>query len=289
MRPRPWGWNPVGRRRYAILVLYVGHLGWITLGHGHGSRWQAMLETLSWPVQKISAPLLRSRAQRAERAGSLQRAQYELAMLRQRLESIQKENAQQAPRLIEAEEAIRTLALKKQVPLEMKAARVLVNVRSAPFGGMILDQGLDAGLVRDQGVFCPEGVVGRIWEVSQRESSLLPLDAYNASTAVMLAQSRATGVLQGVGPGRAEIRYIGGQEVVQIGEPVYTSGLDRVFPRGLLVGHVVGTRPQGAELQVDVALAAPLNRVHQVLILPPQPRIDLAVPAAPPKEGKVKP
>ncbi|WP_005031881.1 rod shape-determining protein MreC [Holophaga foetida] len=287
MRPRPWGWTPAGRRRYAILALWLGHLGWVVLGHGHSTRWQALLGTLSWPVQKLSAPLLRSRANRAEHTRNLERAQYELAMVRQRLESLQMENARQAPRLQEADEAIRILGLKKQVPLEMKAARVMVNVRTAPFGGMILDQGLDAGLVRDQGVFCPEGVVGRIWEVSQRESSLLPLDAYNSSTAVMLAQSRATGVLQGVGPGRAEIRYIGSQEVVQVGEPVYTSGLDRVFPRGLLVGYVVGSRPEGPELQVDVALAAPLNRVHQVLILPTQPRIDLPVPA--PREGKVKP
>jgi len=164
-----------------------------------------------------------------------------------------------------------------------------VNVRSAPFGGMIIDQGQDAGVQRDQGAFCPEGVVGRVWEVSQQQSSLLPLDAYNSSTAVMLAQSRATGVLQGVGPGRAEIRYIGSQEVAQVGEPVYTSGLDRVFPRGLLVGYVAAARPQGPELQVDVSLAAPLSRLHQILLLPPQPRLNLAIPAPPPREGKARP
>ena len=289
MRPRPWGWNPTGRRRYAILAIWLGHIGWVILGHGHPGRWESVLGTLSWPARKLSALFQQGRASRSGQVNNLKQAQYELTLTRQRLESLQMQNAQQAPRLQEADEAIRLLGLKKHVPLEMKAARVIVNVRTAPFGGMVIDQGQDAGLVKDQGVFCPEGVVGRIWEVSTHQASLLPLDAYNASTAVMLAQSRATGVLQGVGPGRAEIRYVGGQELVQVGEPVYTSGLDRVFPRGLLVGYVVSSHQEGPELRIDVALAAPLSRIHQVLILPPQPRIELPHPAAPPSPGKVKP
>jgi len=140
--------------------------------------------------------------------------------------------------------------------------------------------------VPDQGVICPEGVVGRIWEVGPTQATLLPLDAYNASTGVMLARSRATGVLQGLGPGKAALRYIGSQEVVQVGEPVYTSGLDRNFPRGLLVGYVSSVRPRDVELQVEVAVAAPLDRVALVLILPPQPRIELPPPAAPPEAKK---
>jgi rod shape-determining protein MreC len=119
--------------------------------------------------------------------------------------------------------------------------------------------------------------------VAATQSTVLPLDAYNASTAVMLGRSRATGVLQGTGPGRAEIRYISSQEVVQVGEPVYTSGLDRVFPRGLLVGWVASVKPKDIELRVEVSLAAPLDRIHLVLVLPPSPPMELqpAASAAP--------
>ena len=166
--------------------------------------------------------------------------------------------------------------------MELKAARVIVNVRKAPFGGMILDQGRDAGLAPEQGVISPEGVVGRVWSISEHQSSVLPLDAYNASTAVMLGRSRATGVLQGVGPNRAEIRYVGAQEIVQPGEPVFTSGLDGVFPRGLLIGTVSAVHPRDTELRIQVALAASLEKVDLVLILPSRPQIELQPPAAPP-------
>ena len=94
----------------------------------------------------------------------------------------------------------------------------------------------------------------------------------------MLGRSRATGVLQGVGPGRAEIRYIGSQEVVQVNEAVFTSGLDGVFPRGLLVGYVSAVHAEDVELRVEVTLAAPLDRLALVLLAAAQPRPGAAAP-----------
>ena len=160
---------------------------------------------------------------------------------------------------------------------------MLFRTRPEPFGGLILDEGLDRGLVPDQGVLAPEGVVGRLWSVGPTQSKVLPADAPNASVAVMLARSRATGVLQGLGAGRAVIRYLSNQEVVQPGEAVYTSGLDRVFPRGLLVGYVNQVRKGDLELQVTVQLAAPLDRVHLVLILPAQPPLEVQAPFVAPE------
>lgn len=202
-------------------------------------------------------------------------------MLRQRLEYLQTAAIQDVQKRAEADEAVRLLGLKELLPLETRGSRIIANLRRAPFGGMVLDHGEDVGLVPDQGVICPEGVVGRIWSVVHEQASVLPLDSFNASAAVMLARSRATGVLQGVAPGRAEIRYVSSQEVVQVGEPVYTSGLDRVFPRGLLVGYVSAVKPRDVELGLEITLAAPLDRVHLVLILPPKPPMQIQPPSEP--------
>lgn len=281
MRRRPWGWNPEGRRRWAILLVLSAHLGWVLVGRGGPESWQRTLAVLSTPAEALSRGWLGWRQARAERIGNLERANEELRNLRVDVAALRLAAQRDAEKILEAEEASRLLGLKKQLPLDLKAARVIANVRKAPFGGMVIDQGGDLGLVPDQGVLCPQGVVGRLWAVGARQSSVLPLDAYNASTAVMLGRSRATGVLQGVGPGRAEIRYIGSQEVVQANEPVFTSGLDGVFPRGLLVGYVSAVHPEDVELRVEVTLTAPLDRLNLVLILPPRPEIQVAPPAAP--------
>lgn len=278
-----WRWrlSAAGWRRLALLSLVLGHLVWI-LSDGNGPAWWLrFLGGVSRPVSALSGRWENWRAVRAQRIHNLQQAEAEIQRLRAELDQIRTVAHTQASSIAEGSEAVRLLGLKHALPLEMKAARILVNVRRAPFGGMVLDQGQDAGLLPDQGVICPEGVVGRIWNVSSHQASLLPLDAYNSSTAVMLAQSRATGVLQGVGPCRAEVRYIGSQEAVQVGEPVLTSGLDRVFPRGLLVGWITDFQRQDMELRLSVGLAAPLDRVHQVLILPPRPEIELKPPGLP--------
>ena len=90
-------------------------------------------------------------------------------------------------------------------------------------------------------------------------------------------------MLQGLGSGRAAIRYISNQEVVQVGEAVFTSGLDRVFPRGLLVGYVSAVAKGDLELHVTVKLSAPLDRIHLVLLLPPQPPLEVQPPLVAPE------
>lgn len=276
-------WSSARTRAFAIVGIFLFHLVWIVLGRGPSGRLQGLMDVAQRPSLTLSGVWERWKARRGQKVTDLRAAQAEIAQLRQQVEAFQLERQQQGPLLAEAEEAKRLLGLSQVLPLAFKPARVLANLRRAPFGGIILDQGSASGLAPDQGVLCPEGVVGRIWAVSGSQASVLPLDAYNASTAVMLGKSRATGILQGTGPHRAEIRYISRQEVVQVGEPVYTSGLDRVFPRGLLVGWVSATRPMDVELQVDVALAAPLNRLTLVAVLPPAPQLELKPPAEPPK------
>jgi rod shape-determining protein MreC len=266
-----------------MAALLLGHLLWMALGRGASSRWQHLANLLAAPPRAASARWENWRESRQDKVSSLRLAQTELLGLKAQVTGLLTAREANAPRMAEADEAIRLLGLKRLLPLEFRAARVIVNVRKAPFGGMILDQGGDAGLVPDQGVIAPEGVVGRLWDVGASQSSLLPLDAYNASTGVMLARSRAAGVLQGLGPGKAAIRYIGNQEVVQVGEPVFTSGLDRVFPRGLLVGYVSAVQPHDVELHVEVVLAAPLDRIGLVLILPAHPQMEIQPPDAPPQ------
>ena len=284
MAPRT-GWRSAGWQAWILALLWFGHGLWVMSGRWPGMGLVKALNLVSGPVLKVSAKWEAVREARSQKIRNLATAEEEIAQLKTRVGLFEIQGAREGPRRAEAEEAIRLLGLKQQLPLETKAARVIANIRNAPFGGLVIDRGSDLGLQPDQGVIAPEGVVGRIWSVGLRQASVLPLDAYNASTGVMLARSRATGVLQGTGPGKADIRYISSQEGVQVGEAVYTSGLDRVFPRGLLVGFVSQVWPRDTELKVEVALSAPMDRLHLLLVLPPKPPIEVSPPAAPPADS----
>jgi len=281
VKPVSWGWSARGLINWAVLVLWLGHGTWVILGRGSGSYLRRSLDLFTGPSRWVSMRWEQWKLGRARQARDFESARAELERLRAELAELRLKEAREAPERSEAQEAIRMVGLKQALNLALRAARIVTNNRKAPFSGMVIEPAAGPGLVVDQGVIAPEGVVGRIWSASPQQASVLPLDAFNASTAVMLGRSRATGVLQGTGPGRAEIRYISAQEVVQVGEPVYTSGLDRVFPRGLLVGFVKESRARDIELQIEVGLAAPLDRLHMVFILPAAPPLELESPAGP--------
>ncbi|MBI3131940.1 MAG: rod shape-determining protein MreC [Acidobacteria bacterium] len=281
-RPSNWGWTPTGRRRYALMALWLGHGAWVLVGRVPGRAWSQVATTFSHPFQRLATGFHDWRVTRSQRAADLEHARTELHLLRQELADRQMEAARLAPLHAEAEEAKRLLGLKVQVPLELQGARILSSTRPGAFGGLVIEGGIDRGWRPDQGVIAPEGVVGRLWSVAPTQSLILPADAPNAAIGVMLTRSRATGVLQGLGDGRAEIRYVNPQEVVQPGEAVHTSGLDRVFPRGLLVGYVTDVRPTDLELKVRVQLAAPLDRLRLVLLLPLEPPLEVQPSLRPP-------
>jgi len=277
-RASRWTWSRGRWQFLALFLLWMGHGTWVLLGPQPGRHWTRLADLLSRPSHGVAVRWKDWRDGRREAGRSFAAVKAEHARLGAELAQLKTAAVQEAPRLAEADEAVRLLGLKRQIPLELKAARVSFSLRPAAFGGLILDRGQDLGLVPDQGVLVPEGIVGRLWSVSATQSKVLPADAPNASVAVMLLRSRATGVLQGQGSGRALIRYVSNQEVVQVGEAVMTSGLDRVFPRGLLVGYVAEVAQGDLELKVIVNLSAPLDRLSAVLLLPPQPPLEVQPP-----------
>ena len=278
VRTSKWGWHPAGWQRPAVILLWLGHGVWVLMGPNPGRHWTAVADGVARPSQGLASRWEAWRATRRESARSFVETRAKNAWLAAELARLETWAAQEAPRLAEADEAVRLMGLKRQIPLDLRAARVIFSTRPATFGALILDRGQDQGLVSDQGVLVPEGIVGRLWSVGPTQSKVLPADAPNASVAVMLMRSRATGVLQGLGSGRAHIRYVSNQEVVQVGEAVLTSGLDRVFPRGLLVGYVAEVAQGDLELRVVVQLSAPLDRVSAVLLLPSQPPLEVQPP-----------
>jgi len=277
-RAARWRWSRAAWERLILVILWLGHGLWVFLGPNPARHWTPLADALSSPSQGLARRWEGWRAARRDAGRNQAELRAENARLAAEVAQLRTQAAQEAPRLAEAEAAVRLLGLKQQIPLELRAARVLFSTRPATFGGLILDRGADAGLVPDQGVLVPEGIVGRLWSVTGTQAKVLPADAPNASVAVMLMRSRATGVLQGLGSGRALIRYLSNQEVVQEGEAVLTSGLDRVFPRGLLVGYVAEVAQGDLELQVVLNLSAPLDRLSTVLLLPPQPPLEVQPP-----------
>jgi rod shape-determining protein MreC len=61
---------------------------------------------------------------------------------------------------------------------------------------------------------------------------------------------------------------VGSNEKVVVGEKVLTSGLDQIYPKGLLVGYVLATKPVKQVFQkVDVTISANVLKLEEVLVI----------------------
>ncbi len=74
---------------------------------------------------------------------------------------------------------------------------------------------------------------------------------------------------EGRGDGDCSIKYVSKRAEVKIGERVVTSGLDGIFPEGLLVGYVSEVRKEEGEMfqLIKVLPAQDLNAIEEVVIL----------------------
>jgi rod shape-determining protein MreC len=85
-----------------------------------------------------------------------------------------------------------------------------------------------------------------------------------------LQSSRAMGEVRGGGEdGRCELKNIATTEVVQEGEAVISTGLDRIYPKGLLIGTVerIDDDPNAPWHKIIIKPAAQIDRLEHVLVL----------------------
>jgi rod shape-determining protein MreC len=129
------------------------------------------------------------------------------------------------------------------------------------------------------GVITPDGVVGKIVEVLPNTAEVMLMTDKDMGVGAMFSDSRTHGVVKGTGDPVPMMDYIVNDEKIQPGETIITSGEDRIFPKGLLVG-AVGTAKEGNPFQkIQVQPAARLDRLEDVIVLVTQQEL------APGKQG----
>jgi rod shape-determining protein MreC len=137
---------------------------------------------------------------------------------------------------------------------------------------LYLDKGAADGIKVDMPVITPDGVAGKILAVyGDHTSQMLMMNDPTSGVGATLVTSRLQGIVKGTPTGEVTLNYIMGDESVQPGEVLVTSGGDRVFPRGLPVGKVAKVS-MGRNLFLDITLkpAVDLDRLEEVLVITSQ-------------------
>ena len=147
-----------------------------------------------------------------------------------------------------------------------------------------INKGSSSGVHRDYGVYCPEGIVGIVWESSFSYSKVMTLPNPGSVVACMIQDTRHNeSYVSGLGAseGQHRIRYKGriqnfpNFESIKPHDLVLTSGLDGLYPKGLHIGRVISARPAAHMFQnVEIELSADFSSLEEVVVLVPECRED---------------
>lgn len=160
------------------------------------------------------------------------------------------------------------LGFKEQYVDSTIAAQVIGTSGSEQSRVLYIDKGTNDGIKTDMAVITPAGIVGKIVQVADNWSQVLPINDQFSGVGAALKDSRLQGILKGTPNGATTLQYIMSDETVKPGEDVITSGGDRIFPKGLPIGKVATVEPgKDLFLNIRVTPSAQLNQIEEVLVV----------------------
>ena len=138
--------------------------------------------------------------------------------------------------LASAQRAEALAGFQARTPSKMIGARVIGATPGVGTNSVLIDRGTTSGVRRGMAVVTPDGIVGRVVAVFPFASQVLSVTDPGFAAGVESQKNHVHGVLKGVGSGSARVDYVPTGQKIEVGEMLFTSGEDRIFPRGLPVG-----------------------------------------------------
>ncbi|HEX9186964.1 MAG TPA: rod shape-determining protein MreC [Vicinamibacteria bacterium] len=268
---------PARRSRFLLVGLVLAHLAAIS----HQVDGGGGLSLLQRGIFGAFSPLQRAMGFVVDGAGELWRGwafHRETYEENRRLEErVRRLETDLQARTAKAEEAGRLrelLSLRETIPLQTLAAQVVARDGVPWFRSLTIDKGEADGVALDAPVVSATGVVGRVFAVGARAARVQVLLDRDGGAGVLVERSRVPGVVSGQVSGETAgaedlvLKYVPERADVTVGDVVVTSGTDRIYPKGLVVGRVrsVG-KGSGLFREIRVEPSARFDRLEEVLVV----------------------
>jgi rod shape-determining protein MreC len=131
-----------------------------------------------------------------------------------------------------------------------------------------IDKGRAHGVKPDSAIITASGVVGRVIQSSNFFSIVQLITDSQSAVGVLLESTRGQGIVKGNGGRDLDLDYIYDDNDLKPGDKFLTSGMDKVYPKGLPLGTILTVadrRVGGLIKSVQVRPAADIGRLETVL------------------------
>lgn len=262
-----------GRRTfYLLVVLCLGHV-LIISSQVQSKSGLPLLETVAFgsfaSVQQMMAGAADSVSSVWRNYFALWGVDRENQALRRRLLELeaQLQEQQAVARRTHALEAL--LGLQKSLPLTTLAARVIAGSPSPGSLTVTIDRGAADGVEPDMAVIAEHGVVGRVIDrPAPHAAQVQLLIGRDAAAGAVLERTGTGGLVEGgVASNLLHMVFVQNIKDVQVGERVLTSGQDRIYPEGFLIGTVERAERSARDWLIVVRPAVDFSHIDVVLVV----------------------
>lgn len=166
-----------------------------------------------------------------------------------------------------AERAKALAVFQGHTPSKTVAANIIGSGAGTNSKVVFTDRGSTSGVQRGMAVVTPDGIVGTVIESYPTASEVLLITDPDFAAGVVSQKTQVRGTLKGQGTPLCRVDYVPFEEKVAVGDWFYTSGDDRVFPRGFPVGIVKAVHPGQPFQEILVEPSGMHRGLEDVLIL----------------------
>jgi len=161
------------------------------------------------------------------------------------------------------------LQFKEIIHWDALVAQVIGQDPTGWFESIMIDRGKNAGLRLNMAVVNAQGVVGQIVSLAPNYAKVLLIIDQNSAVDCLIQRSREKGILKGLSSKACKMHYVVKNGDVVAGDLVVTSGIGRVYPKGLPIGRVVEVADDPWEMFKDVKVEplVDFSKLEEVLVL----------------------
>lgn len=140
-----------------------------------------------------------------------------------------------------------------------------------------INKGKDSGVTLYSPVVTALGLVGYVFRVSSNYADVLTLLDSNNRVDGIISRMRTHGIVEGDAEGKCIVKYIPRTKPLILGDIVVTSGLGRIYPKGIKVGKVSEIERDfyGSIQTVYLTPSVKFSEIEELIVLiRPQKEID---------------
>ena len=166
-----------------------------------------------------------------------------------------------------ADRAQALAAFQTRSPSKTIAARIIGNGTGTNSRAVYIDRGSGSGVEKGMAVITPDGIVGKVIQAFPVAAQVLLVTDSTFAAGVISQKNHVHGTLKGQGRPNCIVDYVQNEQKVDKDEWFYTSGDDRVFPKGLPVGQAAVVRQGKANKDIYVTPSGLQNGFEEVLVV----------------------